>query len=111
MRVSASKPCIRSRPHPTRSNSRTRAGRRTWLRLRELGGNATQDRFAHQNADRTVPDALRAGDAEGVRALLEAHTEVREAINAPIGAFGGRPVSMVRKNLPVLDVLLGYGAD
>ena len=55
--------------------------------------------------------ALRAGDAEGVRALLEAHPEVREAINAPIGAFGGRPVSMVRKNLPVLDVLIEYGAD
>ena len=46
-----------------------------------------------------------------MRALLEAHAEVREAINAPIGAFGGRPVSMVRKNLPVLDVLLEYGAD
>ena len=55
--------------------------------------------------------ALRASDAEGVRALLEAHAEVCEAINAPIGAFGGRPVSMVRKNLAVLDVLLEFGAD
>ena len=55
--------------------------------------------------------ALRAGDADAVRDLLEQHADVRAAVNAPIGPFGGRPASMVRKNLPVLDVLLGYGAD
>jgi Ankyrin repeats (3 copies) len=54
---------------------------------------------------------LRAGDAEQVRALLEAHAEVRAAVNAPVAAFGGRPASAARKNLPLLDVLIDYGAD
>jgi len=55
--------------------------------------------------------ALRAGDAGQVRALLTANADVRAAVNAPIGPFGGRPASMVRRNLPVLDVLLEFGAD
>ena len=55
--------------------------------------------------------ALRAGDADAVRVLLEAHADVRAAVNAPLGAIGGRPVAMARKNLPVIDVLLEYGAD
>lgn len=72
-----------------------------------------------QYADRAVTktsveqfrSALRAGDADGVRALLEEHADLREAVNAPLGAFGGRPVTMARKNLPLMDVLLEYGAD
>ena len=55
--------------------------------------------------------ALRAGDVEGTRTLLETHAEVRDAVNAPIGAFGGRPAGMARNNLPLLDLLLEYGAD
>jgi ankyrin repeat protein len=55
--------------------------------------------------------ALRAGDAERTRALLQAHADVRAAVNAPIGPFGGRPAAMARKNLPLLDVLIEYGAD
>jgi Ankyrin repeat len=55
--------------------------------------------------------AIRAGDAAHVRALLEAHAEVRAAVNEPVGAFGGRPAMMARTTLPVLDVLLEYGAD
>ena len=55
--------------------------------------------------------ALRARDLDGVAALLVAQAEVRAAINAPIGPFGGRPVMMVKKNLPLVDVLLAYGAD
>src|SRR5688572_27844967 len=55
--------------------------------------------------------ALRKGDAGLVRALLEQHAEVRAAVNAPILAFGGRPVMLARTNLPVLDVLLEHGAD
>ena len=34
--------------------------------------------------------ALNAQDVEQVRTLLEAHAEVRTAINAPIGHFDGR---------------------
>jgi hypothetical protein len=55
--------------------------------------------------------ALRAGDVEAVRALLEGHYDVRAAINEPLGAFGARPAAMARKNLPLLDVLLEYGSD
>jgi hypothetical protein len=56
--------------------------------------------------------ALRAADTEQVRALLKAHAEVRAAVNRPVGgAFGGRPAAMARKSLPLLDVLIEYGAD
>ena len=55
--------------------------------------------------------ALHAGDTETVRSLLEAHDEVRAAINAPISHFNSRPVARAAKNLPMLDVLLAYGAD
>ena len=43
--------------------------------------------------------------------LLADHAEVRAAVNDPIGPFDGRPVSMAKNNLPLLDVLLKYGAD
>jgi ankyrin repeat protein len=55
--------------------------------------------------------ALRSGDADGVRALLERHEEVRASVNAPIGAFGSRPVMLAHLHPPVIDVLLEYGAD
>ena len=46
-----------------------------------------------------------------MRTLLETHAEVRAAVNSPIGDFGARPAAIAKKNLPVLDVLLEYGAD
>jgi hypothetical protein len=55
--------------------------------------------------------ALHAGDVDAVQHLLATHADVRAAVNAPIGAFGGRPLTMVKRNLPVVDVLLAYGAD
>jgi hypothetical protein len=55
--------------------------------------------------------ALRAGDVEAVRGLLEAHEDVRAAVNEPLGAFGSRPLAMARKNIPMVDVVLEYGAD
>jgi len=66
-------------------------------------------------AAKTVVDqfrkALHAGDTEAVRALLEAHEEVRAVVNAPISHFKSRPVARARKNLPMLDLLLAHGAD
>lgn len=55
--------------------------------------------------------ALNAGDVERVRALLAGHAEVRAVVNAPLGSFGSRPAAMASRNLPLLDVLLEYGAD
>ena len=55
--------------------------------------------------------ALRAEDGDRVRALLETEPDARAAVNAPIGHFGGRPLSMVRNNLPIVDLVLAYGAD
>ena len=55
--------------------------------------------------------AVRAGDADAVAALLAAHAEVRAAVNAPMDPFGGRPVAVAKKHLPVVDVLLAHGAD
>src|SRR5260221_9364251 len=55
--------------------------------------------------------ALNAGDVEQVRALLEAHADVRAAVNQPIGPFGARPAAMARKSPPLIDVLIEYGAD
>src|SRR5438046_4472040 len=56
-------------------------------------------------------DALHAGSVERVRELLGAHAQVRAAVNAPISRFGSRPAARAVKNLPLLDVLLEYGAD
>ena len=55
--------------------------------------------------------ALHAGDVEGVRELLSNYAEVRAVINDPISWFDSRPVARATKNLPLLDVLLSYGAD
>lgn len=55
--------------------------------------------------------ALHAQDPDRVRMLLEQHAEVRNAVNAPISYFDGRPVMRAATNLPLLDVLLAAGAD
>jgi hypothetical protein len=55
--------------------------------------------------------ALHAGDVDRVRTLLEQHQDVRDAINEPISYFNSRPVARATKNLPLLDLLLFYGAD
>jgi hypothetical protein len=55
--------------------------------------------------------ALHAEDVERVRALLERHAEVRAVVNDPISHFDSRPVARAKKNLPLLDLLLSFGAD
>jgi hypothetical protein len=55
--------------------------------------------------------ALHEENVARVRELLEQHTDVRAAVNAPISHFNGRPVARATKNLPLLDLLLAYGAD
>lgn len=55
--------------------------------------------------------AVGVGDVERARGLLSGHAVVRTAVNDPIAAFGSRPIAVARKNLPVLDVLLEFGAE
>jgi ankyrin repeat protein len=55
--------------------------------------------------------AVRSGDVARARELLATHSEAREAVNEPAGDFGGRPVHMARKSLPMIDLLIEYGAD
>ena len=55
--------------------------------------------------------AVGIGDVERVRTLLFEHADVRAAVNDPIAEFGSRPIAVARKNLPLLDVLLEFGAD
>jgi ankyrin repeat protein len=56
-------------------------------------------------------DALHAQDVERVRALLQSHADVRAAINAPISHFDSPPVMRAANNVPLLDLLLQFGAD
>src|SRR5262245_9756423 len=55
--------------------------------------------------------ALHEGDVTRVRELLARHADVRAAINDPISYFDSRPIARAVKHLPLLDVLLEYGAD
>ena len=55
--------------------------------------------------------AVREGDAEHVRDLLENHADVRARINEPRFDFDSPPIHQAKKNLAVVDVLLRHGAD
>ena len=55
--------------------------------------------------------ALHDGDTDTVRELLEQYSEVRAAINEPLSHFNSRPIARAAKNLPLLDLLISYGAD
>src|SRR5947207_3597797 len=55
--------------------------------------------------------AIRSGDAPGLRRLLENSPQLREQVNAPLFDFGGRAINAAAKHRDVLDVLLDFGAD
>jgi ankyrin repeat protein len=57
--------------------------------------------------------AVRDGDTETLRALLQQHAELRVAINEPLFAFDSPAVVAVagNGNLEIVDVLLEFGAD
>lgn len=63
------------------------------------------------DAQKRFVEALHAGDAARVRELLAGHADVRASINEPISWFKSRPIHRAVKNIPLLDVLLEYGAD
>jgi ankyrin repeat protein len=55
--------------------------------------------------------AVRAGDAELARELLERNSDVRARINEPRFDFDSPAIHQARRNLPLVDVLLEHGAD
>jgi len=55
--------------------------------------------------------AVRAGDVDRARALLENHADVRARINEPRFDFDSPAIHQAKKNLALVDVLLKHGAD
>src|ERR1700752_3229462 len=55
--------------------------------------------------------AVREGDAELARELLEKHADVRGCINEPRFDFDAPAIHQAKKNLALVDVLLEHGAD
>src|SRR5262249_37617330 len=55
--------------------------------------------------------AVREGDAELARELLEKHPDVRARINEPRFDFDSPAIHQARTNLAIVDVLLEHGAD
>jgi ankyrin repeat protein len=55
--------------------------------------------------------AVREGDAATARSLLSTYRDIRAAINEPRFDFDSPAVHQAKKNLPLVDVLLEFGAD
>src|SRR6185312_2471550 len=55
-------------------------------------------------------EAVREGNPGRARELLEKHAELRARINEPRFDFDSPAVHQARRNLPLVDVLLEYGA-
>lgn len=55
--------------------------------------------------------AVREGDAGRARELLAKHGDIRAKINDPRFDFDSPAIHQAKKNLPLVDVLLEYGAD
>ncbi len=68
------------------------------------------DSLTKTPVDRFV-DAVRAGEVETVRRLLETEPKVAAKIDAPLFDFGRKAVHAARDNLAMLDMLLAEGAD
>ena len=55
--------------------------------------------------------AVREGDTERARELLEKHGDIRARINEPRFDFDSPAIHQAKKNLGLVDVLIEYGAD
>ncbi len=55
--------------------------------------------------------AIREGDAATARELLSTHAALRVAINEPRFDYNSPALHQAKKNLPLVDVLLEFGAD
>ncbi len=68
------------------------------------------DSLTKTPVDRFV-DAVRAGEVEVARRLIETEPKVAAKINAPLFDFGRKAVHAASENLAMLDMLLAKGAD
>lgn len=59
----------------------------------------------------TFKNLLEREDAERLRDFLATHKEAAELLDLPLFSFGKPAVVCARHNLPLLDVLLEFGAD
>lgn len=55
--------------------------------------------------------ALKTGDAPALKALLNSSAYLRRQVDAPIGDFGAKPITMAAAHRAALDVLLDFGGD
>ena len=55
--------------------------------------------------------AVKAGDVDDVRKLLQLHPVLVSKIDEPMFSFGSSAVHIARANLDLLDLLLAHGAD
>jgi hypothetical protein len=56
-------------------------------------------------------DAMQRGDADAARTLLSQHAEFKRLVNAPVFPFVAPAIVAYANNLPMVDVLLEFGAD
>ena len=81
--------------------------------------NEARDRSSNPILSMTDPESLKTRfkelvereDAPGLLALLGTHQQVRGLIDEPLFSFGKPAVVCARNNLPLLDVLLEFGAN
>jgi ankyrin repeat protein len=64
-----------------------------------------------QSPQEQLDVAIRSGDAERARALLTQHADLRASINEPRFDFDSPAIHQAKHHLPLVDVLLEFGAD
>lgn len=82
-------------------------GFRSWNELRTRIESLRVDTLPPMERFKT---AVQAGDAQALRRVLQAHAEVRAAINEPVFPFDS-PALVAASDVNVVDVLLEFGAD
>ena len=80
----------------------------SWAALKQHIDSQTENRAT---VIERVHDAFRRRDAGAVRGLFEEHPELRARINDPMFSFNSPAIVAHANDLPIVDVLLEFGAD
>jgi ankyrin repeat protein len=80
----------------------------SWAALKQHIDSQTED---DATLIERVHDAFRRRDAAAVRRLFQQHPELRARINDPVFSFNSPPIVAYANDLPMVDVLLEFGAD